>query len=400
MNMKKVILNMLMLFAVTGVATAQTVTVADVEALPGETVKATLKLTAPASTYTGIQFALQFPTTGFSIEEKTTEPGAEYCAVTGWSGSIEYGSMTAGKVKFAAASGSTFTSARLEVEFTVDNSLALDKYDVTVTDIIFEGGSHKDPVADVPFKVNVVERHTVVLDELATVVPTAVQNVDVTVKRTINANEWSTICLPFAMTAEQVKTAFGNDVVLKEFTGADSDFDNDDNVVGIKVNFDDANAIEVNHPYVIKVSNNITEFKVNNIDIDPQEDEAYIEFDNGKTGSRRVVYSGFYGTYHAETVVPNECLFLSNNKFWYSTGNTKMKAYRAYFEFLDKLTDKSANTRIDFNFDETTGIKEVHGNANAEGTYDLQGRKVEEPTNKGLYIVNGRKVVKKQYINV
>ena len=393
--MKKVILNMLMLFAVTGVATAQTVTVADVEALPGETVKATLKLTAPASTYTGIQFALQFPTTGFSIEEKTTEPGAEYCAVTGWSGSIEYGSMTAGKVKFAAASGSTFTSARLEVEFTVDNSLALDKYDVTVTDIIFEGGSHKDPVADVPFKVNVVERHTVVLDELATVVPTAVQNVDVTVKRTINANEWSTICLPFAMTAEQVKTAFGNDVVLKEFTGADSDFDNDDNVVGIKVNFDDANAIEVNHPYVIKVSNNITEFKVNNIDIDPQEDEAYIEFDNGKTGSRRVVYSGFYGTYHAETVVPNECLFLSNNKFWYSTGNTKMKAYRAYFEFLDKLTDKSANTRIDFNFDETTGIKEVHGNANAEGTYDLQGRKVEEPTNKGLYIVNGRKVVKK-----
>ena len=386
---------MLMLFAVTGVAKAQTVTVADVEALPGETVKATLELTAPASTYTGIQFALQFPTTGFSIEEKTTEPGAEYCAVTGWSGSIEYGSMTAGKVKFAAASGSTFTSARLEVEFTVDNSLALDKYDVTVTDIIFEGGSHKDPVADVPFKVNVVERHTVVLDELATVVPTAVQNVDVTVKRTIKANEWSTICLPFAMTAEQVKTAFGNDVVLKEFTGADSDFDNDDNVVGIKVNFDDANAIEVNHPYVIKVSNNITEFKVNNIDIDPQEDEAYIEFDNGKTGSRRVVYSGFYGTYHAETVVPNECLFLSNNKFWYSTGNTKMKAYRAYFEFLDKLTDKSANTRIDFNFDETTGIKEVHGNANVEGTYDLQGRKVEEPTNKGLYIVNGRKVVKK-----
>lgn len=386
---------MLMLFAVTGVAKAQTVTVADVEALPGETVKATLELTAPASTYTGIQFALQFPTTGFSIEEKTTEPGAEYCAVTGWSGSIEYGSMTAGKVKFAAASGSTFTSARLEVEFTVDNSLALDKYDVTVTDIIFEGGSHKDPIADVPFKVNVVERHTAILDELATVAPEAATNVDVTVKRTINANEWSTICLPFAMTAEQVKTAFGNDVVLKEFTGADSDFDNDDNVVGIKVNFDDANAIEVNHPYVIKVSNNITEFKVNNIDIDPQEDEAYIEFDNGKTGSRRVVYSGFYGTYHAETVVPNECLFLSNNKFWYSTGNTKMKAYRAYFEFLDKLTDKSANTRIDFNFDETTGIKEVHGNTNVDGTYDLQGRKVEEPTNKGLYIVNGRKVVKK-----
>jgi hypothetical protein len=60
------------------------------------------------------------------------------------------------------------------------------------------------------------------------------------------------------------------------------------------------------------------------------------------------------------------------------------------------LSDKTANARIGFNFDDdVTGIKEVHGNENVEGTYDLQGRKVEEPANKGLYIVNGKKVVKK-----
>lgn len=389
--MKKVILNMLMLFAVTGVATAQTVTVADVEALPGETVKATLELTAPASTYTGIQFALQFPTTGFSIEEKTTEPGAEYCAVTGWSGSIEYGSMTAGKVKFAAASGSTFTSARLEVEFTVDNSLALDKYDVTVTDIIFEGGSHKDPVADVPFKVNVVERHTVVLDELATVVPTAVQNVDVTVKRTIKANEWSTICLPFAMTEAQVKAAFGNDVVLKDFNGYTTTKDGEDNIVGIEVNFNTVNpvAIVANHPYVIKVSSAISEFTVNEVDIDPEDEPTVAAIKRTKKQ-----WSELIGTYVANTTVGENCLFLSGNKFWYSNGNTKMKGFRAYFDFYDVLSEvENASSRIGFNFDETTGIKEVHGNASVEGTYDLQGRKVEKPTNKGLYIVNGHKVV-------
>ena len=72
-----------------------------------------------------------------------------------------------------------------------------------------------------------------------------------------------------------------------------------------------------------------------------------------------------------------------------------MKAFRAYFTLQDILTDKSVGARINITDDDTTGIKEVHGNANAEGTYDLQGRKVEEPTNKGLYIVNGRKVVKK-----
>ena len=394
--MKKVILNMLMLFAVTGVAKAQTVTVADVEALPGETVKATLELTAPASTYTGIQFALQFPTTGFSIEEKTTEPGAEYCAVTGWSGSIEYGSMTAGKVKFAAASGSTFTSARLEVEFTVDNSLALDKYDVTVTDIIFEGGSHKDPIADVSFKVNVVERHTAILDELATVAPEAATNVDVTVNRTINENEWSTICLPFAMTETQVKDAFGEDVLLKDFNGIETEKEGS-NIVSIQVKFNNASAIEANHPYLIKVSSakksftvydvNITPVNNPKVDKDVQEVELY--------GTTIYFYNSFKGTYVANTTVPNNKLFLSGNKFWYSNGTTKMKGFRGYFDFYDVLTDKSANSRIDFNFDETTGIKEVHGSANVEGTYDLQGRKVEEPTNKGLYIVNGRKVVKK-----
>jgi hypothetical protein len=398
--MKKVILNMLMLFAVTGVATAQTVTVADVEALPGETVKATLELTAPASTYTGIQFALQFPTTGFSIEEKTTEPGAEYCAVTGWSGSIEYGSMTAGKVKFAAASGSTFTSARLEVEFTVDNSLALDKYDVTVTDIIFEGGSHKDPIADVPFKVNVVERHTAILDELATTVPAAATNFDVTVKRTINANEWSTICLPFAMTEAQVKTAFGNDVVLKDFNGIESTSEGDD-IVGIEVKFNTATAIEANHPYLIKVSNPISYengFTVEAVNIEPSE-ELSVDKDETKYkigGKWYYFYNSFVGTYVANTTVPENGLFLSGNKFWYSNGSTIMKGFRGYFSFMDVLSEvANASTRIGFNFDETTGIKEVHGNTNAEGTYDLQGRKVEKPTNKGLYIVNGKKVVKK-----
>ena len=389
---------MLMLFAVTGVATAQTVTVADVEALPGETVKATLELTAPASTYTGVQFALQFPATGFSIEEKNTEP--EYCAVTGWSGSIEYGSMTAGKVKFAAASGSTFTSARLEVEFTVDNSLALDKYDVTVTDIIFEGGSHKDPIADVPFKVNVVERHTAVLDELATVAPEAATNVDVTVKRTINANEWSTICLPFAMTAEQITNAFGTGTQVMDFMGIESTTEGDD-IVGIEVKFQKVTAIEANHPYVIKVSKNITDpdwFTVKGVDIAPT-DELSVDKDETmvKIGSKWYpFYNSFIGTYVANTTVPENGLFLSGNKFWYSNGSTKMKGFRAYFEFLDVLTNKNASTRINFNFDETTGIKEVHGsNKSIEGTYDLQGRKVEEPTNKGLYIVNGRKVVKK-----
>ena len=199
--------------------------------------------------------------------------------------------------------------------------------------------------------------------------------------------------MPFAMTAEQVKTAFGDDVKLNDFEGIETDYEGK-NIVGIQVKFNTATAIEENHPYLIKVSSLINEFSVNNVSINPvtkptvDKDELYFK--------GVYFYNSFVGTYVAETIVPKNNLFLSNNKFWYSTGSTQMKAFRGYFDFMDILSDvENASTRIGFNFDETTGIKEVHGNANVEGTYDLQGRKVEEPTNKGLYIVNGRKVVKK-----
>ena len=45
--------------------------------------------------------------------------------------------------------------------------------------------------------------------------------------------------------------------------------------------------------------------------------------------------------------------------------------------------------------DTETGIGEVQGeNGKAQGVYDLQGRKIDNPTN-GIYVINGRKVLVK-----
>lgn len=232
------------------------------------------------------------------------------------------------------------------------------------------------------------------LDETSTIVPEAATGVDVRVCRTINANEWSTICLPFSMTEAQVKATFGDDVQLGNFYDTESTYDDDDNVVGLSISFEDATEIEANHPYIIKVSSPITEFTVDNVNIEPLEDDAMIEVDNGLTGRRRVVYGGFYGTYHAQTELEEYALFLSSNKFWYSKGLTKMKAFRAYFVLLDVLTEvEAANTRISINFsdEEVNGIKTLNKLDNG-CFYDLQGRKVVKPV-KGLYIINGRKEV-------
>lgn len=83
-----------------------------------------------------------------------------------------------------------------------------------------------------------------VLSELSTALPEAATGVDVRVKRTINANEWSTICLPFSMTAEQVTAAFGSGVQIGDITGGDVDEETN----GITANFASVTAIEKNHP--------------------------------------------------------------------------------------------------------------------------------------------------------
>jgi hypothetical protein len=392
----------LLFLAWSGIAMGQTLSIPDVEALPGETVSYSLNINVGEGAYTGYQYQMHFPATGFALTGITTTNAS-------WiGGSLSVGDLVAGAATASALSLSnkTIPTGDIEigtVEFTVGTGVATGEYDVTISGFDFLDGTnyiHANNGNDVTFKVKVVSVHTVELDELATTAPAAATGVNVRVKRTIKANEWSTICLPFAMTEAQVKTAFGNDVVLKDFNGIESTSEGDD-IVGIEVKFNTATAIEANHPYVIKVSSDKSEFTVKDVNISP-EDEPSVDKDEWISGSGTKKdpyvyhYNSFVGTYVAETAVPNDCLFLSGNKFWYSNGSTKMKGFRAYFDFYDVLSEvENASARIDFNFDETTGIKEVHGNANVEGTYDLQGRKVEEPTNKGLYIVNGRKVVKK-----
>ena len=244
--------------------------------------------------------------------------------------------------------------------------------------------------------------NTIVLDEDSEDdIETTDAAVNIRVRRTIAANQWSTICLPFNMTAEQVYASFGDDVQLQAFDSYDVDYDDDDNVKSILVHFGDIDIDEegfyANYPYLIKVSEPVEEFTVRSI-LEPDEESAIAEYDNGKTGRQRKVYGTFYGTYHAQTTVPESCLFISNNKFWYSTGLTKMKAFRGYFEFVDVLADM-ANANISFSFDGTTGIHEILNRSMADGAvYTIQGQFVGKDIDlkklpRGIYIINGKKQV-------
>ena len=379
------------------------ISVADVEALPGETVSFSVNLEdGKADTYTAMTLNAYFPTDGFS----TT---GDYTVANAWKGA----SCTVGDINpvtglstMPFASSNAIPGSAVEglvtVEFTVANTVTVGEYDVTLQGTLFEyNTSDKDYADDVTFKVKVVSAHNVVLDELATDVPTAEDGVNVKVKRTIKANSWSTICLPFAMTAEQVTSAFGTGVMVKDFTGCETTESGND-ITALKLNFSTVSAMEANHPYLIKVANAITYengFTVQGVNIAPEAEPSVDRDEKSvKIGKNTYYYNNsFVGTYVADTTVPNLCLFINNDKFYYSNGSTKMKAFRGYFDLYDVLSSvDTSSARISMSFDdETTGINTVHGsNGNADGYYDLQGRKIENPK-KGLYINNGKKVVVK-----
>ena len=120
-------------------------------------------------------------------------------------------------------------------------------------------------------------------------------------------------------------------------------------------------------------------------------------------------YVDFVGTYSPVGIYTDEKtnLYLGDgNTLYYPTAsNFKVNAFRGYFQLKQGLTagDPNAGVRaFVLNFDEgsgeSTGIISVDG---AEGTvngsdmwYTLDGRKLQgKPTQRGIYINNGRKVV-------
>ena len=218
--MKRILTSLFALIAMGGSVMAgdkPVITVADVEALPGETVSFTVNLTdGKADTYTAMTLYAIFPTTGFTTTGSPTIASA-WTAATGSVGAID---PTTGLATIPLASENPIPGSAVDnlvtISFTVANTLACGEYPVTLQGTMFEyNQSDKDYADDVTFMVKVVNRIT--LDENSTLPPVAHEGVNVKVVRTIKANEWSTVCLPFAMNLTKAKAAFGDDVQVRKY---------------------------------------------------------------------------------------------------------------------------------------------------------------------------------------
>ena len=223
------------------------------------------------------------------------------------------------------------------------------------------------------------------LDEESAEAPTSGNPVKIYLKRSLVAKTaaesgtaWNTICFPFAMTADQIADQFGDNVTIKELSsvvinGAHAD-----------LNFTQVNAIEANKPYIMQLDEAMSEVKLRHMTLNPSANPK-----------QTVGGIDFIGNYINPKVMANEGgtdFYVLNDLFKSSTGNTSIKAYRAYFHVPAGSTVKS----LGFAGDDATGIDLLENIEAAESTevYDLSGRRVARPS-RGLYIINGQKVLLK-----
>lgn len=403
--MKKQICLMAMLLSVSALAFSQNTLTVENFTLPQTGGSIPVQITLDeAGVYAAYQFGIETPE---GIVYPVDEDGDVECTLgSGYDSShnatvhwnSETGLLGVGVISMKSALFKA-TSLALDIPLAATTAEVGTQLELTVKDIIIiKQSGEKVSLDDVPFTITIGEPDDgrITLDETSTTIPDAAANVNVTVKRTIKANQWSSICLPFDMTETQVKDAFGDDVKLEEYI----EHEMNDEATAMTVTFAvarlDIDGLMANNPYIIKTSKDIVEFSVDGVTIDPDEDNACAEYTNGKSGSRKVVYGTFQGTYHAQTVVPENSLFLNNNQFWYSDGQTEMKAFRAYFTFADVLASmEDANERISMNIeDDTTGISLIPVLTPTDDghIYDLQGRRVAKPS-RGLYIKGNKKVI-------
>lgn len=203
---------------------------------------------------------------------------------------------------------------------------------------------------------------------------------NVSYDRVFTKDRPSTVCLPFALTAEELAKV-GKAYTLSAVSGS-------------RATFTPAAAIEAYKPYLLipsddgKLLENIAETK----DIADVPHEANTSVSGG--------YS-FVGTLQAETSVKKDGMEVygfsaKDGKFVHASDKASIDAFRAYIAVPTAALSTAASRSIDIDFGGTTGINEIQNaqSSSAQATYDIAGKRVDK-NYKGVVIRNGKKMIQK-----
>ena len=211
--------------------------------------------------------------------------------------------------------------------------------------------------------------------------------------------KWNTLCLPFNVTLSGSPL---NGAVARPLTAA--------SISGTKLHLTfggEVTTLVAGTPYIIKWTkaddyvddneHNIVSPGFSGVTID-KTDHSY---DNAAEGDARVRFVGTYKSTAFDSEDKSILLLGGKNKLYYPTTGAGIGAQRAYFKIGEDgaAAPRLTGFNIDFGDDEATGIistTNYTNDTNSDAWFTLDGRKLSvKPTAKGLYIVNGKKVIVK-----
>ena len=203
---------------------------------------------------------------------------------------------------------------------------------------------------------------------------------DVKIARTLTANVWNTICLPFDVTAEQIASVLKSAGNVKEYGSEEASKQT--------IYFKDAETMVAGKPYLIKPTESATELVFKGVTI------KNVGESGRKFGSNYKI-CGTFGKYTMKTD-GTELFLKTDGKFYVpAVGTATMKGFRAYFY---NLLGDTAGAALNLSFGEATGIDGVSADAEKNvKVYNVNGQYVGTSLDtlpKGLYIVGGKKVLK------
>lgn len=216
----------------------------------------------------------------------------------------------------------------------------------------------------------------------------AKNGVNVTLKRSMVVNEWNTICLPFDVTMDKAKAAFGDNVKIVEL---DTKAAVDANVLSFKA----STGIVAATPYLIKPSavSETGTYTFDGVDITETNDEnAYVK--------NPIAFKGIFNMVDITKDVDNVgasyyAAFLGAGNKIYKAGTGMTKGFRAYFAIPNSASASALRVVIDGT---ATSIKNIDSEvveSNAP-VYNLQGQRVDgNNLTPGIYVKAGKKFVVK-----
>lgn len=311
------------------------------------------------------------PTTGnqyveytASVDVKVTGTNNEELTVKFFIGDTQYGNNV---VKTVTANG----TETFEVTFTPDAAVSGDAYfTIESTDIAaFESD-----------KVAVSIAAATVLDEEVAPSLNAETIASLVVKYTAKSG-WNTICMPFELTSDILTSIFGAGWKAYEFKSYENG----------ELGFGSTTSFYAGYPYIVYVGTaaiHAEGVKLQNINISRTEAQYDLKGGAYFRGTYAPIAAGGW-TKNADT--DNIYGVTSEGKIAKAGASATMKGFRAYFDLPAGVTAPSLSVQ-----DQTTGITTIvsEGSQQNGEVYNLNGQKVNTPS-KGLYIINGRKVVVK-----